>query len=154
VASLLLAIRIPDRAKSEEKDESCTLVQLDLLGAALLASTVIMFLLTLEWGGQTYARRSATIIGLFIGASANLCVFLSWEGHRGDKALILLSLLGQRIVYSSSLTMFFVMGNLIVTTCYLSIRFQVVKATTPTLSGMDLLPMILSHIHFAVIVGV
>jgi hypothetical protein len=39
-----------------------------------------MFLLALQWGGQKYAWNSGTIIGLFIGSFANLCVFLAWEG--------------------------------------------------------------------------
>jgi hypothetical protein len=158
VAALLLAIRIPERARSGNKGEkptiAQTIVQLDLLGAVFFASTVIMFLLALQWGGQTYVWKSTTIIGLFTGAFADLCVFLTWEHHQGDRALIPLSLLRQRTVYSSCLTMFFFMGNLIVTTFYLPIWFQVIKAAGPTLSGVDLLPMILPHIIFAGISGV
>lgn len=158
MTAILLSIRIPERAKSGNRGKKYTLAQtlaqLDFLGAVLFASTVIMFLLALEWGGQAYAWKSHTIIGLFIGAFADLCVFLAWEHYRGNRALIPLSLLRQRRVYSSCLTMLFVMANMIVTTYYLPIWFQVVKAATPTLSGADLLPMILSHIIFGVMAGV
>jgi hypothetical protein len=113
-----------------------------------------MFLLALQWGGQTYAWNSGTIIGLFIGSFADLCVFLAWERRRGERAMIPLHLLKQTKVYSSCLNMLFIMGNLIVTMYYLPIWFQVVEGTSATVSGVRLLPLILSHIFFAITAGV
>jgi hypothetical protein len=157
VAALLLAIHIPERANSRERFQNLSLKQtiafLDLQGAALFASSVIMFLLALEWGGQTYPWKSAIIIGLLVGSLFGLCIFLAWERNRGDRAMIPLSLLGQPRVYSSCLNMLFVMGNLIITMYYLPIWFQVIQDTSATLSGVHLLPMILSHIVFIIVAG-
>ena len=156
MATLLLAIRIPDRVVKEDKKSTLkqNLEKLDLVGAVLFASTIVMFLLALQWGGQTYPWNSATVIGLFVGAFGNLCVFLTWERHRGSMAMIPLAMLGKRVVYSSALTMFFQMGNLIVTTYYLAIWFQVVKDATPTRSGLYLLPSVLSQMFFSIFSGI
>jgi hypothetical protein len=156
VAALLLAIRVPDRVVKEDKKPTFgqKLEKLDLLGAALFASAIVMFLLALQWGGQTYPWKSATVIGLFGGAFSTLCVFITWEVKRGSTAMIPLGMLGKRVVYSSCLTTFFQMGNLIVTTYYLALWFQVVKDATPTLSGVYLLPSIISQMVFAILSGI
>ncbi len=157
VAAILLAIHVPAREQGEDHPQAEPLKQkialLDLQGAALFATSVIMFLLALNWGGQSYPWKSATIIGLFVGSFADLCVFLAWEGRRGDRAMIPLRLLQHRKVFSSCLNMLFIMGNLIITIYYLPIWFQVVQGTSATMSGVHLLPMILPHILFAIIAG-
>ena len=156
MAALLLAVRIPDRVVKDEKKSTLRQIldKLDLFAAALFASTIVMLLLALQWGGQTYPWNSATVIGLFVGSFGNLCVFLVWERRRGSTAMIPLAMLGKRVIYSSVLTMFFQMGNFIVTTYYLALWFQVVKDATPTLSGVYLLPSILSQMFFAISSGI
>lgn len=156
MSALLLAVRIPDRVLKAEKKPTLrqTLEILDLLGAALFASTIVMFLLALQWGGQTSPWNSAMVIGLFVGAFGVFCVFIVWEHHRGSAAMIPLAMLRKRVIYSSCLTMFFQMAILIVTTYYLAIWFQVVKGATPTLSGVYLLPSTFSQMLFAVLSGI
>lgn len=156
VALLLLAIHIPDRVTQDDKAPTLTgiLHKLDLLGAVLFASAIVMFLLALEWGGQTYPWNSARVVGLIVGAFGMLSVFLAWEYRRGSTAIIPLTMLGNRVVYSSCLVQFFQMGTLIISTYYLAIWFQVVKGATPTLSGVYLLPSILSQMMFAIISGI
>jgi MFS family permease len=156
MAALLLSIRIPDRVVKEDKDAPFkqTLRKLDLLGSALFASMIIMFLLALQWGGTLYPWKSATVIGLFLGSCGVLCIFIAWERHQGSRAMIPLSMLRKRVVYSSCLTMFFTLGSVIILTYYLPIWFQTVKGATPTLSGVYLLPMILSQMAFAIGSGI
>lgn len=155
MAALLLAIHIPDRVVKDDKKSTLTqnLHKLDLFGAALFASAIVMFLLALQWGGQTYPWKSATVIGLFVGAFGMLSVFLAWEHRRGSTAMVPLTMLGKRVVYSSCLVQFFQVANLMVTTYYLAIWFQVVKGATPTLSGVYLLPSIFSQMIFAIVSG-
>ncbi len=156
VAVLLLAIRVPDRVIKDDKKSTLiqTLGKLDLIGSAIFASTITMFLLALQWGGSTYPWSSATVIGLFVGSFFDLVLFLFWEFRRGDQAMIPLSMLRKRVVYSSCLTMFFMMGNLLILNYYLPIWFQVVKDATPTMSGVYLLPMVVSQIIGALSSGV
>lgn len=113
-----------------------------------------MFLLALEWGGITYAWSSAIVIGLFCGSAGALVVFLGWEYRRGDRAMIPLSMVRRRVVYSSMLSMFFFMGSMLTVSYYLAIYFQAVKGAQPMISGVYLLPSILSQMMFAIISGI
>jgi hypothetical protein len=115
---------------------------------------MIMFLLALEWGGTTYPWGSAKIIGLFCGSAGVCAIFIAWEYRRGDTAMIPLSMVRRQIVYSSMLNMFFFCGAMLMTSYYLAIYFQAVKGVKPMLSGVYLLPSIISQMVFAVISGV
>jgi len=68
--------------------------------------------------------------------------------------MIPFSMMKIRIVWCSCLIMLFFFGVQIVTAYYLAIYFQAVRGVTPTLSGVYLLPTILSQMLFAVISGV
>ncbi len=68
--------------------------------------------------------------------------------------MIPFTLVSKRIVYCSMLTMFFFFGVMMITSYYLAIYFQAVKGITPMLSGVYLLPSILSQMLFAVVSGV
>ena len=112
-----------------------------------------MFLLALEWGGNTYSWNSTTVIGLFVGSFATVCVFIAWEWHRGDTAMIPLAMLSQRVVYCACLTAGFHMGALQVITYYLPEWFQIVQGVSPTISGVFMLPSIGFQVMFSLITG-
>ncbi|KAH7310218.1 MFS multidrug transporter [Rhexocercosporidium sp. MPI-PUGE-AT-0058] len=156
VAGFLLMIAIPDRnAKSTDKVTVKSLLKsLDLLGFALFAPTAIMFLLALEWGGTKYAWDSATVIGLFCGAAGTLPLFCFWEYRKGEGAMIPWPMVKQRVVWSSCLTMICFFGNQLITSYYLAIYFQAVRGVAPTLSGVYVLPGILSQMFAAMFSGV
>jgi hypothetical protein len=113
-----------------------------------------MFILALEWGGTTYKWSSGIVIGLFCGSAGMLVVFLAWEYKRGDTAMIPLSILKMRIVWCSCLTTFFNAGNMLITSYYMAIYFQAVRGVLPMLSGVYLLPAILSQMFLAVTSGI
>jgi hypothetical protein len=156
VVGSLVFIKVPDRnAKSTEKFTLISMLQsLDIIGFLLFAPTAIMFLLALEWGGTTYAWGSATIIGLFCGTAGMVPVFLGWEYKAGDAAMIPLSMIRQRIVWSSCLTMVFFSANMMCQSYYMAIYFQSIRGKSPTLSGVFVLPGILSQMVMAVTSGV
>ena len=149
-------IRIPDLTTKTQVQSTVfvTLEKLDLFGFALFAPAAVQFFLALEWGGSRYVWDSATIIGLFCGAAGTFCVFLAWEYRRGDSAMIPFSMVKRRIVWCSCLVMFLFMGSMVVTTYYMPIYFQTIRNATPTMSGVYILPAILSQIVFAIISGV
>jgi Fungal trichothecene efflux pump (TRI12) len=126
----------------------------DIPGFTIFAAAAIMFLLAIEWGGTRYKWDSATVIGLFCGSGGALVAFLLWEHRQGDAAMIPLSMLSQRIVWSSCLTYFFLCANMMCTSFYMAIYFQAVRAKTPTMSGVSILPSILSNMAFAVFSGI
>ncbi|KAL4778866.1 putative MFS transporter [Aspergillus varians] len=126
---------------------------LDLAGFVLVAPAVVMLMLALQWGGNQYAWDSSRVIGLFVGFGATFLVFLAWEYTRGDGAMIPFSLLRERIIWSASATMFFFYGVLYCVNYYLPIYFQVVKGDSALMSGVHLLPTIISQLVFAVVSG-
>ena len=149
-------VRLPDLTKKGEVKSTIliTLEKLDLFGFAIFAPAAIQLLLALEWGGTRYVWSSATIIGLFCGAAGTFCVFLAWEYRRGDSAMIPYSMVRRKIVWCSCMVVFFFMGSMIITSYYMPIYFQTIRNATPTMSGVYILPAILSQILFSAISGV
>ena len=152
---LLLLINIPSRVVKVEGKTPIQIIleKLDLIGLALFAPAIVQILLALEWGGTRYRWDSSTVIGLFCGAAATFCVFLAWEYREGDRAMIPLPMVRRKVVWSSCLTMFFFMSSMLITTYYLPIYFQAVRNATPTMSGVYLLPAIISQMIFAPLSG-
>ena len=157
VAVLLILIAIPDRRLKSDKVKlsiGSLANKLDLIGFAFFAPAAIQFLLALEWGGTRYHWDSAVIIGLFCGAAGTFALFLAIEYRKGDDAMIPSSMLRIRVVSCSCLNMLFFGGAMYILTFYLPIYFQAVRDATPTMSGVYLLPSVLSQIMFAMISGV
>lgn len=155
VAIFLFLVRIPDIDKTREISVLQTiLTKLDLIGFTLFAPATIQLLLGLDYGGNKYAWNSATVIGLFCGAGATFIVFLIWEYFKGDEAMLPLSMMKQRGVWSSCLFAFFFFAALQLVIYYLPIYFQGVKGASPMMSGVDLLPNILSQLIGTLISGI
>jgi hypothetical protein len=148
-------IHIPSHStKTTSKSTfSSTARSLDLIGFVLFAPASIMFLLALEWGGNVYRWNSATIIGLFCGAFGTIVIFFIWESRVGDEAMIPLSMIEKRIIASSCLAMLFAASCMITTSYYMALYFQADKGVSPMLSGVYLLPSILTQMFFGVASG-
>ncbi|KIM97024.1 hypothetical protein OIDMADRAFT_44464 [Oidiodendron maius Zn] len=148
VAAMLIFVRIPDKIpKPKPMSVIRTLPsKLDLIGFALFAPAAIQLLLALQYGGIKFAWNSRQIIGLFCGAGATFVLFLAWDYYKGDAAMIPYSMVRKRTVWASCLVYGFLMGQLFCVSYYLPIYFQGVKGASPTLSGVYVLPGILSHV--------
>ncbi|KAH8645748.1 major facilitator superfamily-domain-containing protein [Xylariales sp. PMI_506] len=157
-AILLLLIHIPDNIKDTTTPETTggilgTLSKLDPIGFFLFAPVAVMLLMALEWGGSQYAWNSATIIGLFIGAGLMCIVFLSWEYYKGEDAMIPLSMVTNRAIWSSCLVIWFLFGAMMVYSYYLPIYFQAVRGASAIASGVDILPLIISQLVASIASG-
>jgi hypothetical protein len=152
VAIFLILITIPDY-RVHKQTAMQRLRRLDLIGFGLFTPTIIMFVLALQWGGTKYAWDSATIIGLLCGAGGNLIVFLAWERHVGDDAMIPLALVRRRAIWSSCLNTAGFIGCAFTTVYYFPIWFQAVKGASPTASGVDMVPLIALEMATTVITG-
>jgi MFS family permease len=156
-AALLFAIKIPEtlvKVSGGNLTAKSVLSQLDLLGFSLFAPFSIMILMALQWGGQEYPWSSPTIIGLLCGGVGAFIVFLFWEWYIGEKAMIPFSILRKRVVWSSCLVIALFFGSLLIFSYYLPIYFQTVKGASPTMSGVYMLPSVLSQMAMSVISGV
>jgi Na+/melibiose symporter-like transporter len=120
----------------------------------MFAPACVMLLLALQFGGDgSYAWGSATVIGLLCGAAATIVLFGFWEARMGKDAMIPPALLKNRIVLASCGQMVCLMGSVIVGSTFMPIYFQSVRGASPTMSGVDLLPAILSQLLFAITSG-
>jgi hypothetical protein len=156
-AAIFAIIHVPDNAKKESFSFALvrkSIPQLDLIGFALFVPPSIMFLLALQFGsGNAYAWDSATIIGLFVGAGVGIIIFIFWERHMGDGAMLPGSIIKRRMVWSSCLYGMCNMCCMITASNFLPTYFQAVKGDGPTMSGVHLLPSILSQLCCVVTSG-
>jgi hypothetical protein len=156
VAGILVFVRIPQRiaVRATKSTWQQVFIELDIIGFCLFTPTIVMLLLALQWGGTDYPWSSATVIGLFCGAAAMFPIFAAWEYRRGDTAMIPWSMIKQRIVWCSCVLMLFFFGGQLIISYYLAIYFQAVKGLSPTSSGVDFLPSVLSQMVLAIVSGV
>jgi hypothetical protein len=124
ITVLLIFIRIPGTSSIPTW---CTVVSdLDLIGFTLFAPAMIQLLLALQYGGSQFAWSSATVVGLFCGAICTFVVFLSWESHKGDGAMIPFSIIGKRMVYSACIVFGLLLSAAYIVLYYIPIFFQAV----------------------------
>lgn len=144
---LLVFIKVPETVKPRTLSiRKIILTKLDIIGFVLFAPAAIQVFLALEWGGSKYHWYSATIIGLFCGAGGTAIVFGVWEYYQGDNAMAPFSMLRIRAVWTSCFVMFLFFGCLQIASYYLPIYFQTVRGTSAMVSGVHMLPNVLSQL--------
>lgn len=126
----------------------------DIFGFLIVAGGSVMLLMALEFGGKTQPWNGAVVIGLLCGSAGAFVAFGFWMNYFGEDALIPKSLISERIVWTSMLTMGFLMASSLTTSFFLPIYFQSVLGATPSMSGVYTLPTVLSQLIFAVLSGV
>lgn len=112
-----------------------------------------MFLLALQLGGNNYPWKSSVVIGLFCGAGVLGIIFLLWERRMSDRAMIPFSIVGKRIIYCSALNGSALVVAILVSAQYLPIYFQGVLGYKPAMSGVNILPSILSQMTTVILSG-
>jgi MFS family permease len=152
VIGLVLLFQPPVRP-SEQKPILERIKTLDLVGAFIFAPSIIMVLMALQWGGNTYAWNSAIIIGLFCGFGALVLVFVGWEFYKGKDAMMPLGILARRTIWATSLTSFFGFASTFVVIYYLPEWFQVIKDVSPFKSGVMNLALFLAQIIGSIVAG-
>ena len=119
----------------------------------LISPAAIMFLLGLQYGGNEYAWNSSVVIGLLVGAAVTFALFLVWEHHQGDGAMVPFAMLTHRIIWSAAGNMFFLLGSILVADFYLAIYFQAIQNDSPIMSGVHMLPTTIGMVLFTMISG-
>ncbi|KAI0161037.1 major facilitator superfamily domain-containing protein [Hypoxylon sp. FL1284] len=155
VAIPILFLRIPEQIPKSPALQVLAKLHhhLDLLGFALLAPAIIQLLLALQYGGNQFAWNSSQVIGLFVGSGATAIVWGVWNYHKGDDALLPVSVMKRQVVWASALNYSFQMESLLGTTYWLPIYFQAVKGVSAILSGVYLLPTVLAQLLFTILGG-
>jgi hypothetical protein len=70
---------------------------MDLVGAALMMSLIVSYMLALQYGGQTHPWKSSQVIGLLVGFVAIVAVFVAWEIYQKERAMIVKRLVCQSL---------------------------------------------------------
>ncbi|CAI4218424.1 unnamed protein product [Parascedosporium putredinis] len=140
---------VPAVATLKEK-----ILQMDLVGAALIMGAVVCFLLSLQWAGATKPWDSSEVIGLLVGFVVITLAFAVWEWYQGERGMLNPRILGDRTILVSATYMFFFAGAYFVLVYYLPIYFQSIDGASPINSGVRNIPLILAVTLATILSGV
>ncbi|KAF2015071.1 MFS general substrate transporter [Aaosphaeria arxii CBS 175.79] len=130
------------------------LLQLDLPGMTLAVASVICYFLALEWGGISKAWGDADVVGTLVGSVLLMTAFGVVQGVSDQRASIIPRILAQRHVAGGSAFMFLLSCANFLMIYNLPLYFQSVKGSSPTRSGIQVLPLIVSASVFVVLSGI
>ncbi|HUC86950.1 MAG TPA: MDR family MFS transporter, partial [Candidatus Saccharimonadales bacterium] len=114
--------------------------KIDFLGAGLLATALISFLLAVTWGGTQYAWHSAQIISLLVGSAIAAAVFLLAE-RRASEPILPLHLFRSRVFNVSMIAIMLSAMGMFGGILYIPLFAQYVIGESATNSGTILAPM-------------
>ncbi|KIW11817.1 hypothetical protein PV08_09090 [Exophiala spinifera] len=154
IAVVLFVLHVPQDPKLSEKPILKRILELDLIGAAILIPAIICLLLAVQWGGSTYAWSNSRIIGLFVGAGLMLILFAVSQWYLGEAGTIPPRLLKQRTLMAACAFVFFFGAGIFILIYYLPLYLQSVKGSSPTKSGIQILPLMLSTVLTSILGGI
>lgn len=125
---------------------------IDWLGAVLMVTGVTALLLVTVWGGNEYDWLSPQIIGMTVAGVGLLALFV-WQELRTPEPIVPMELFGTRVFSISSMIGFIVGFAMMGSIVYLSIYMQVVRGATPTMAGLQLLPLMLGLLVTSILSG-
>jgi EmrB/QacA subfamily drug resistance transporter len=133
VALAVVAIQVPGHLRRVHH-------VIDYLGTVVLILAASCLVLFASLGGTTYRWGSATIIGLGIGGAVLVGVFALVE-RRATEPVLPLHLFSNRTFSVANLVGFIVGFAMFGAITYLPAFFQIVRGESPTISGLQLLPL-------------
>src|SRR5687767_4741319 len=133
LAMVVIAATLPGRSER-------TRHRIDWAGAGLLAATLSAIILATDLGGVTYAWSSPIVLALIAVAVLTLVAFLLVE-RRAAEPVLPLRLFENRAFAVTSAVALVVGFAMFGSVTYLPLFLQVVKGSTPTASGLEMLPM-------------
>ncbi|KAK3675408.1 hypothetical protein LTR78_004918 [Recurvomyces mirabilis] len=143
-AVIFLCFKPPGSAKPAEAPLSEKLLQLDLVGAALMMGLIVCYILALQYGGQTHLWKSSEVIGLIVGFVLILAVFVCWEIYQKERAMIVARLIGRlHSQRNHGLMLTVSSSSYFILLFYLPIYFQSIHNSSPIGSGVKLLATII-----------
>lgn len=111
IAILTLFFSNPAAARPQKVSRSDFIKHLDPAGTTFLIGAVICYLFALQWGGTTKKWSSADVIGVLVGFSVMIIIFIVIQVFSGEYALIQGRLLKDRSIGMMCVFVFFVSGG-------------------------------------------
>jgi EmrB/QacA subfamily drug resistance transporter len=126
--------------------------KIDYVGAALLSASVVALILMLTWGGTTYAWSSPTILILAAVSVLALVLFTRAE-RRAIEPIVPLHFLANPVFRRPLMAAALVGVTMFGVLTFLPIYLQIVKGSSPTASGLELVPIMGSVLLMSVLSG-
>jgi EmrB/QacA subfamily drug resistance transporter len=118
--------------------------KVDYIGAAIIVAGTSALLLALSLGGKAnnggFAWGSTQIVGLFVIAGVLSTGFVLWEGH-AEEPILPLRLFRNKVFTVANIIGFILGFTMFGAIVYLPLYLQVVRGASPTMSGLELLPL-------------
>jgi EmrB/QacA subfamily drug resistance transporter len=125
---------------------------IDYLGAALLAGALASVVLFTSLGGTTWAWGSPEVIGLIVASIVLTPAFVAVEA-RAAEPILPLSLFRNHTFSLTSAIGFIVGFALFGAITYLPLYLQVTKGSSPTVSGLQLVPLMAGVLVTSILSG-
>ncbi|KAK4154911.1 major facilitator superfamily domain-containing protein [Chaetomidium leptoderma] len=138
-------LTVPDR-DATKLPLAKKIVQLDLLGTAVLVPGVVCLLLALQWGGPTYPWSDGRIIALLTLTGVLLVSYVVVQATFTSTATIPGRIVSQRSVISALWATVCINSGNFIFIYFLPIWFQAVLGVSAVDSGIRLLPTMLSTV--------
>ncbi|KAF9064538.1 transporter [Rhodocollybia butyracea] len=132
-----------DPTKRSPKDIFRQVMQLDYIGATLVAAAVTCLVLALQWGGNTKPWNDKGVIICFVFAGVCGIAFVAWEIYYSPKSMVPVQIFKSRSVYAILLYGFLIRFSFLLFSYYVPILYQAVRHQSATDSGINLLPFML-----------
>ena len=116
--------------------------RIDVLGAALLASTVVPTLLLAE-KGRDFGWSSGVSLGLMAVAVLSLVGFVLVERRTGEAAILPLRVFSSSVFSLTSVTAMLVGAGMFGGLVTLPLYLQIVRGASPTAAGLQLIPLMI-----------
>lgn len=114
--------------------------KIDWWGALTLSVGVGALTLLTSLGGRSFAWGSAEGLGLAALSLVSLAIFLLIE-RKADEPILPLWLFGMNVFWVTSIIGFIVGAAMFGAVTFLPIYLQIAKGSTPTVSGLELIPL-------------
>ena len=125
---------------------------IDYLGATLLVGAIVTLLLITQWGGRQYDWGSPQIMTMMVLCLALFAAFVFQE-LRAVEPIVPMTLFKNEVFRVAAAVGFFIGIAMFGGIVFLPIYLQVARGTSPTLAGLQLLPLMLGLLIASVTSG-
>ncbi|HEX4034410.1 MAG TPA: MDR family MFS transporter [Solirubrobacteraceae bacterium] len=146
IALVVIAIQVPGRLSRIHH-------VIDYAGFVVLTASASCLVLFTSLGGTTYAWGSAFMVSVAVAGVVLLGFFVVVE-RRAAEPVLPLHLFSNRAFSSTSIVGFIVGFAMFGAITYLPAFFQIVHHESPTVSGLQLLPLLAGLIIFSTVSGI
>ena len=145
IALAVIAVQVPGHLRRVHH-------VIDYLGTTVLVLAATCLVLFTSLGGTTYRWASVPIVALGVAGAVLVGVFAVVE-RRAVEPVLPLHLFSNRAFSTTSVLGFIVGFGMFGAVTYLPVLFQIVHGESPTISGLQLLPLLAGLVIFSTAAG-